>query len=61
MQGFQTYKEKKKDVTTAFEKVMTSDLINDMNYYIPMSSPKKSDYKDDKIRKSIVSIICKIS
>ena len=31
--------------------------INEMNYYIPMSSPKKSDYKDNKIRKSIVPII----
>lgn len=31
--------------------------INDLNYYIPMSSPKKSDYKDNEIRKSIVPII----
>ena len=31
--------------------------INEMNYYIPMSSPKKSDYKDNQIRKSIVPII----
>lgn len=31
--------------------------INEMNYYIPMSSPKKSDYKDNEIRKSIVPIV----
>lgn len=31
--------------------------INNFNYYIPMSSPKKSDYKDNKIRKSIIPII----
>ena len=31
--------------------------INELNYYIPMSSPKKSDFKDNKIRKSIVPII----
>ena len=35
--------------------------LNDMNYYIPMSSPKKSDYKDDKIRKSIIPIVRIIS
>ena len=35
--------------------------INEMNYYIPMSSPKKSDYKDNKIRKSIVPIVRIIS
>lgn len=28
-----------------------------MKYYIPMSSPKKSDYKDNQIRKSIVPIV----
>ena len=31
--------------------------INEMNYYIPMSSPKKSDYKENEIRKSIVPIV----
>lgn len=31
--------------------------INQINYYIPMSSPKKSDYKDNEIRKSIVPIV----
>ena len=35
--------------------------INDFNYYIPMSSPKKSDYKDNEIRKSIVPIVRMIS
>ncbi len=35
--------------------------ISEMNYYIPMSSPKKSDYKDNKIRKSIVPIVRIIS
>lgn len=35
--------------------------INELNYYIPMSSPKKSDYIDNKIRKSIVPIIRIIS
>ncbi len=35
--------------------------INEMNYYIPMSSPKKSDYKDNQIRKSIVPIVRMIS
>ena len=36
-------------------------MINKLNYYIPMSSPKKSDYKDNEIRKSIVPIIRIIS
>lgn len=31
--------------------------INQFNYYIPMSSPKKSDYKNNEIRKSIIPII----
>ncbi len=31
--------------------------INHFNYYIPMSSPKKSDYQNNKIRKSIIPII----
>ena len=31
--------------------------INQLNYYITMSSPKKSDYKNNEIRKSIVPII----
>lgn len=35
--------------------------INFLNYYIPMSSPKKSDYKNNEIRKSIVPIIRIIS
>lgn len=35
--------------------------INEVNYYIPMSSPKDSDYKDNKIRKSIVPIVRIIS
>lgn len=35
--------------------------IHEMNYYIPMSSPKKSDYKDNQIRKSIVPIVRIIS
>lgn len=48
------------------EKVMRKYLgivltINKMNYYIPMSSPKNSDYKDNKIRKSIVPIVRIIS
>lgn len=32
-----------------------------MKYYIPMSSPKKSDYKDNQIRKSIVPIVRVVS
>lgn len=35
--------------------------INNMNYYIPMSSPKQSDYINDKIRKSIIPIVRIIS
>ena len=35
--------------------------INKLNYYIPMSSPKNNDYKDNKIRKSIIPIIRIIS
>ena len=35
--------------------------INQLNYYIPMSSPKKSDYKDNYIRKSVIPIIRIIS
>lgn len=31
--------------------------INDMNYYVPLSSPKKSDFKENRIRKSIPPII----
>ena len=30
--------------------------INEMNYYTPMSSPKKSDYKDNKIRLAAVEL-----
>ena len=32
-----------------------------MKYYIPMTSPKKSDYKDNQIRKSIVPIVRVVS
>ena len=32
-----------------------------MKYYIPMSSPKKSDYKDNQIKKSIVPIVRVVS
>lgn len=35
--------------------------INNLNYYIPMSSQKKSDYKNNEIRKSIIPIIRIIS
>lgn len=35
--------------------------INQLNYYIPMSSPKKSDYKNNVIRKSVIPIIRIIS
>ena len=35
--------------------------INEVNYYIPMSSPKMRDYKGCEIRKSIVPIIRIIS
>lgn len=35
--------------------------INDLNYYIPMSSPKSNDYKSNEIRKSIIPIIRIIS
>ena len=35
--------------------------INQLNYYIPMSSPKKSDYKNNDIRKSVIPIIRIIS
>ena len=35
--------------------------INELNYYIPMSSPKKSDYKNHDIRKSVIPIIRIIS
>ena len=35
--------------------------INELNYYIPMSSPKNSDYKDNEIRKSIIPIIRMVS
>ena len=31
--------------------------INNFNYYVPMSSPKKSDYKNNQIRKSVIPII----
>ncbi len=31
--------------------------INDFNYYIPMSSPKRTDYQEGKIRKSIIPIV----
>ena len=52
----------KEDKRTVMRKYLGIVLkINDMNYYIPMSSPKKSDYKDNKIRKSIVPIVRIIS
>ena len=35
--------------------------INNMNYYIPMSSPKKSDFINNKIRKSIIPIVRMVS
>lgn len=35
--------------------------INKLKYYIPMSSPKKSDYKNKAIRKSVIPIIRIIS
>lgn len=35
--------------------------INELNYYIPMSSPKNNDYINNKIRKSIIPIIRIIS
>lgn len=35
--------------------------IHQLNYYIPMSSPKKSDYKNNTVRKSIIPIIRIIS
>lgn len=35
--------------------------INDLNYYIPMSSPKKSDYKNNEIRKSVIPIVRMVS
>lgn len=35
--------------------------INGLNYYIPMSSPKNSDYINKEIRKSIIPIIRIIS
>lgn len=48
----------KEDKRTVMRKYLGIVLIiNDINYYIPMSSPKKSDYKDNKIRKSIVPIV----
>lgn len=35
--------------------------INGLNYYLPMSSPKRSDYINNNIRKSIIPIIRIIS
>ena len=35
--------------------------VNKFNYYVPMSSPKNTDYEGDKIRKSIIPIIRIIS
>lgn len=31
--------------------------INNLNYYVPLSSPKQSDFNKNKIRKSIIPII----
>lgn len=52
----------KEDIRTVTRKYLGIVLkVNNFNYYIPMSSPKKSDYKDNKIRKSIIPIIRIIS
>lgn len=52
----------KEDIRIATRKYLGIVLkIDDFNYYIPMSSPKKSDYKDNKIRKSIIPIVRIIS
>ena len=48
----------KEDKRTVMRKYLGIVLkIKQLNYYIPMSSPKKSDYKDNEIRKSVIPII----
>lgn len=52
----------KEDKRTVMRKYLGIVLkINQLNYYIPMSSPKSSDYKNNEIRKSIIPIIRIIS
>ncbi len=52
----------KEDKRTVMRKYLGTVLkINQLNYYIPMSSPKKSDYKDNEIRKSVIPIIRMVS
>ncbi len=52
----------KEDKRTVMRKYLGIVLkINQLNYYIPMSSPKNSDYKNNEIRKSIIPIIRIIS
>ena len=52
----------KEDKRTVMRKYLGIVLkINQLNYYIPMSSPKKSDYKDNEIRKSVIPIIRMVS
>ena len=48
-------KEDKRKVTRKYLGIVLK--INELNYYIPMSSPKKSDYKNKEIRKSVIPII----
>lgn len=60
------YEKKVYDNKENIRKVMRKYLgivlkVNGFNYYIPMSSPKKSDYKNNEIRKSIVPIVRIIS
>ena len=52
----------KEDKRTVMRKYLGIVLkINQLNYYIQMSSPKNSDYKNNEIRKSIIPIIRIIS
>lgn len=52
----------KEDTRTTSRKYLGIVLkINNLNYYIPMSSPKETDYKNNEIRKSIIPIIRIIS
>lgn len=48
-------KEDKRKVTRKYLGIVLD--INQLKYYIPMSSPKKSDYKNKEIRKSVIPII----
>ena len=52
-------KENNRKVTRKYLGIVLT--INELNYYIPMSSPKNSDYINNKIRKSIIPIIIIIS